>query len=129
MITRSNIGNIATNSLQTASVAATTASRLADYNMAKKQRSISDAASALNNMTADEVRRVGEMRAGKLREELADYEENTNDIDELMSSANTPQSQELNTFIKNNISYHEDIDGFNDIVTDDELQKIIGGIR
>lgn len=67
---RANVGNQVTNGMQILSVAGTTA---ASFHQMSKQRHLADASSALNNMTEDEVKAVGEMRADKLRNEVSRY--------------------------------------------------------
>lgn len=67
---RVNVGNQITNGMQILSVAGTTASQ---FQQALKQRYLADASSALNNMTDDELRAVGQMRADKLNREVSRY--------------------------------------------------------
>ena len=67
---RANFGNVVTNGMQILSVAGTTA---AGAIRASRQQHLADASSALNNLSEDELQQVGEMRANKLRDEMARY--------------------------------------------------------
>lgn len=60
---RSNIGNVVTNGMQILSVGATTASKIF----------LGKADSALNNLTKEERNKYFQMRADKMKDEIADY--------------------------------------------------------
>lgn len=64
---RSNIGNVVTNATQTMAVSGFTA---AGYLQGQKRAKLGDAASALNNLSEDEVRELGEARAEAARQEI-----------------------------------------------------------
>lgn len=68
---RFNYGNVATNAVQTLAVSGLTASHEIQN---AKRRQIDNAASALNNLSKEDLERVGQMRAGKLMDEVEAYE-------------------------------------------------------
>lgn len=69
---RINAGNQITNGMQILSVAGTTAS----HEISNQRRAkLADASSALNNMSEEDVRAVGQMRANKLKSEVSRYNE------------------------------------------------------
>lgn len=72
---RSNIGNVVTNGMQILSVGATTAARMLGH-----------ADSALNNLSSDERKKLTEVRANKLRDEISKYE--NKDVDKIMENDN-----------------------------------------
>lgn len=63
---RSNTGNIVTNAVQIGSVGLTTASGVLKH--------LGSADNALNNLTKDERKQLGEVRANKLRDEISRYQ-------------------------------------------------------
>ena len=68
---RYNFGNQTTNGMQVLSVAGFTGG---NYAKNTKRQKIADASSALNNMSIDEIKQVGQMRADSLREELRQHQ-------------------------------------------------------
>lgn len=72
---RSNVGNVVTNGMQILSVGATTAAGMLGH-----------ADSALNNLSSEERRKLTEVRANKLRDEISEYE--NKDIDNIMQNDN-----------------------------------------
>ena len=72
---RFNFGNQITNGMQILSVAGTTAAKAFNKKEAEFREKY-NASNALNNMSLDEAKQVGEMRAQQLRDELAQFNEN-----------------------------------------------------
>lgn len=68
---RFNFGNQATNGMQIMSVAGTTYS---GYVNNQRRAHIADASSALNNLSEEDLSRVGAMRADKLMSDVSRYE-------------------------------------------------------
>lgn len=70
---RSNLGNQVANGMQVLSVGTFTGG---NWKRQQKQRRLADASSALNNMSLDEARQVGRMRAEQLNEEVRAHNNN-----------------------------------------------------
>ena len=68
---RSNIGNVVTNGMQILSVAG---KNYGDFRRQMNRQNRADAASALNNMSMEELNAVGKHRARVLNDEIAGYE-------------------------------------------------------
>ena len=115
---RFNFGNQLTNGLQILGVAGTTAAGYNNAVQAKNQvmerQKIADASSALNNMSFEEVQKVGQYRADVLRDRIDNYYKNkgnnlgsVDDIlsDSALSTLNSPQKNYIETYVKNNINY------------------------
>lgn len=104
---RSNIGNVVTNGMQILSVGATTASKVL----------LGRADSALNNLTKEERGKYFQMKADKMKDEIADYYGDKKEVKENIKiesfenpelaiksdEINTPQGEE--TTIKINSDY------------------------
>jgi len=129
---RYNIGNIATNGMQILGVAGTTASGFINQS---QRRKIDDASSALNNMSFDEVKQVGQYRADRLRDEMTEYydKKNKSSIDDIMSDApyrdlKSPQVEAINNYVKNNFNYYRayvrDGSRFRKMTTDDFIERL-----
>lgn len=154
---RLNVGNVVTNGMQIMSVAGTTAA-------AGVRRSRSDAASALNNMTDEEISDYSKMRADKMRDETRQYntggasptqhltdeeleayqkkraegmrafakgedeDEDSIDVDSIMSFSKSPQDKELSKNVKENINWIAD---YKKLVSgeDESIQDIIKKMR
>lgn len=84
---RSNVGNIVTNATQTMAVSGFTA---AGYVKGERRARLGDAASALNNLSEDEVRQLGEHRAEQARQEIREGKNVTSGVARLN---NTEQQQ------------------------------------
>lgn len=115
---RFNFGNQITNGLQILGVAGTTAAGYNNAVQSKKQamerQKIADASSALNNMSFEEIQKVGQYRADVLRDKMDNYYKNkgnnlgsVDDIlsDSALSTLNSPQKDYIETYVKNNINY------------------------
>lgn len=70
---RANFGNVVTNGLQILSVSGKNAG---DFARQSKRQSRADAASALNNMSMEELSQVGKYRANQLKDEMSSYDKN-----------------------------------------------------
>ena len=107
---RANFGNIVTNGMQILSVAGTTAAKAFNKREAL-QRAKYDASSALNNMSLDEARQVGQMRAEQMKQQLKEFNEAQEfaDVDEIMASAplKTQEMQNISNKINNDISWSD----------------------
>ena len=79
-MTRSNVGNIITNGQQVLSVGAFTGGNWVSQT---KRRTLADASSALNNMSQDEVKQVGQMRADQMREQVRQHQNKTDGLSNL----------------------------------------------
>ena len=70
---RSNLGNQVANGMQVLSVGTFTGG---NWKGQQKQRRLADASSALNNMSLDEAKQVGRMRAEQLKEDVRAHDNN-----------------------------------------------------
>ena len=115
---RFNFGNQTTNGLQILGVAGTTAAGYNNAVQAKNQvmerQKIADASSALNNMSFEEIQKVGQYRADVLRDKMNNYYKNKdNELDNIddilsdsaLSALNSPQKDYIETYVRNNINY------------------------
>lgn len=115
---RFNFGNQLTNGLQILGVAGTTAAgynnAVQAKNQAMERQKIADASSALNNMSFEDVQKVGQYRADRLRDEMNNYYKNKGNnlgsIDDILSDStlstlNSPQKDYIETYVRNNINY------------------------
>lgn len=80
---RSNTGNQVANGMQVLSVGAFTAGNWAGQ---ARKRNLADASSALNNMTEEQAKAVGQMRADKLNEEVRRHSNKTDGMTHLTDS-------------------------------------------
>lgn len=104
---RTNVGNITTNAVQTMAVSGFTS---AGYVQNKRRAKLADASSALNNLTEEEVEKVGQKRAEELREYIGETPET---VDEAMegesySSLNSPQKKELELSTRRKLGWLSD---------------------
>lgn len=125
---RANFGNVITNGQQIISVGATTASRMLGH-----------AETALNNLTKDERTEYYQMRADKMRDEIAKYKESKQSIDEAIGppdenksavSLQSEQDRPRNIKIGNDIFHYEMMEeariGIREQPYDLDTGKIIG---
>ena len=129
---RYNIGNIATNGMQILGVAGTTASGLINQS---QRRKIDDASSALNNMSFDEIKQVGQYRADRLRDEMTEYYNKKDDllIDNIMEDVpykdlKSPQADAIKQYVENNFNYYRtyvrDGSRFRKMSTEDFISRL-----
>lgn len=106
---RFNFGNQVTNGMQILGVAGTTA---AEFKKQSDRQALADAASALNNMSMDEIKRVGQYRADRLRDEMNEYyTKKSNSVDDIMSDVpykdlKSPQADAIRQYVENNFNYY-----------------------
>ena len=107
---RFNMGNQVTNGMQILSVAGTTAS---SWKNQINRRNLADASSALNNMTEDEVRQVGQMRAEELRQQVRQHGNKTNGMvhlsDEEQKKFGERKAEDLRSYISGSEEESEDV--------------------
>lgn len=107
MITRSNVGNIITNGLQTLSVAATTGVGMFKGDAA---RQLNNRTSGYSKLSKEEQTQLGKIRANKLRNEILEGELNEEfNIDNLMAE-NSPQSNSITQKIREDMKYQTERD-------------------
>ena len=97
---RSNVGNQIANGMQVLSVGGFTGGNWVGQ---AKKRMLADASSALNNMSQDEVKQVGQMRADQMREELRQHQNKTDGMshlsDEEQQSYGDKRADDLRKYI------------------------------
>ena len=97
---RSNLGNQVANGMQVLSVGAFTGG---NWKGQQNQRKLADASSALNNMSKDEVRQVGQMRADQMREQLRQHQNKIDGMshlsDEEQQSYGDKRAEDLRKYI------------------------------
>lgn len=74
---RSNVGNVVTNATQTMAVSGFTS---AGYMQNQRRARLADAASALNNLSEDEVRQLGQYKAEQTRQQIREGENVTSGV-------------------------------------------------
>ena len=120
---RYNFGNVATNGMQTISVAGFTG---ANWAKGSRQAKLADASSALNNLVDTEgmspkeafnaklekAQEIGEMKAARLQEELDKFHEENISVDEAMEDSdigmkvNSPQAEALEKKRKQDLDWY-----------------------
>lgn len=90
---RLNVGNQITNGMQILSVGATTASGMSN---SAKQRRLADATSGLNNLSEEDLNRIGSMNASKKIAEVERYEAGGGDIYQHMTPEQAARIQKTN---------------------------------
>ena len=114
---RSNIGNQIANGMQVLSVGGFTGGNWVGQ---AKKRMIADASSALNNMSQDEVKQVGQMRADQMREELRQHQNKTDGMshlsDEEQQSYGDKRADDLRKYINGNDS-EEDVQSVDELMS------------
>ena len=117
---RSNVGNQATNGMQILSVAGTT---VAGWRNQFKRQKLADASSALNNMTEEEVKAVGKMRADQLKEQVRQHQNKTNGMthltDDEQQEFGNKKAEDLRNYIK----------GSEDEEENKSVDELVSGIK
>lgn len=122
---RSNVGNIATNAVNTMSISTTTAKRF-----------LGKADTALNNLTEEEQAQYKDMQTDKLRSQIADYNE-TNEIKNAFENERkrillkSSQAKNLEKKISNDIEYSSYFDRVKESkpLLDDLISKTTKNIK
>lgn len=117
---RSNVGNQVTNGMQILSVAGTTA---AGWRNQFKRQKLADASSALNNMTEDEVKQVGQMRAEELRQQVRQFGNRTNGMVHLSDDEQQKFGEKKAEDLRSYISGSEEENG------DVSVDELVSGIK
>lgn len=114
---RSNVGNQVTNGMQVLSVAGFTGG---NYVKNSKKQKLADASSALNNMTEDEVKQIGQMRADQTREQIRQHQNKVDGMshlsDEEQQAYGDKRADDLRGYINGN-EYDEDTQSVDELVS------------
>lgn len=112
---RFNFGNVVTNGMQTLSVAGFTG---ANYIQNIKRQKIADASSALNNLSSEEVKAYGQMKAERIREELRQNQNKTNPMEHLSDEEQKKYGERKAEDLRNYINKSsEEEEGIDDLVS------------